>query len=131
MSDKIWEAFWVSSVYSLEHFGILQQSQHVWTNILEKQHSTEWQRILHGMIQLEAEEKGQRRGSYLLTMITLAEAAVALLQLSITETPQSASTTECKNYWEISVQQPILIHLFLCYNFCGFSFLQIIYLGWL
>ena len=129
MSDKIWEAFWVSSVYSLEHFGILQQPQHVWTNILEKQHSTEWQSRLHRMIQLEAEEKGQRRGSYLLTVITLAEAVVALLQLSIAETPQSACTTEHKNYWEIFVQQPIC--LFLCYNFCGFSLLQIIYLGWL
>ena len=69
MSDEICEAFWVSSVYSLEHFGILQQSQHVWTNILEKQHSTEWQSRLHWMIQLEAEEKGQKWGSYLLTMV--------------------------------------------------------------
>lgn len=63
MSDEICEAFWVSSVYSPERFGILQQSQHVWTNILEKQHSTESQSRLHRMIQLEAEEKGQKIGS--------------------------------------------------------------------
>lgn len=79
MSDEICESILSLLCLLLEHFGILQQSQHVRTNILEKQHSTESQSRLHRMIQLEAEEKGQKEGVNFLTMVTLAEAAVGLL----------------------------------------------------